>query len=64
LKICWLLGNYLTNKKITAIAKKQRYYRKVEERIFIWRANCKILFTEELSHGMKIAGVEIINSFL
>ena len=27
-------------------------------------ANCKILFTEDLSHGMKIAGIEIINPFL
>ena len=27
-------------------------------------ANCKILFTEDLSHGMKIASIEIINPFL
>jgi predicted nucleic acid-binding protein len=24
---------------------------------------CKVLFTEDLSHGMKIAGVEIVNPF-
>ncbi len=27
------------------------------------RANCKILFTEDLSHGMRIAGIEIVNPF-
>ena len=27
------------------------------------RAGCKILFTEDLSHGMKIAGIEIVNPF-
>ncbi|AMM40220.1 twitching motility protein PilT [Candidatus Desulfofervidus auxilii] len=27
------------------------------------RAVCKILFTEDLSHGMKIAGIEIVNPF-
>jgi len=28
------------------------------------RAGCKILFTEDLSHGMKIEGIEIVNPFL
>ncbi|MCU4137962.1 MAG: putative nucleic acid-binding protein [Thermodesulfobacteria bacterium] len=28
------------------------------------KANCKILFTEDLSHGMKIVGIEIVNPFL
>jgi len=27
------------------------------------RAGCKILFTEDLSHGMEIAGIEIVNPF-
>ncbi len=27
------------------------------------KAGCKILFTEALSHGMKIAGIEIVNPF-
>jgi len=28
------------------------------------RAGCKILFTEDLSHGMRIEGIEIVNPFL
>jgi len=28
------------------------------------KANCKILFTEDLSHGMKIDSIEIVNPFL
>lgn len=27
------------------------------------RGSCKVLFTEDLAHGMKIEGVEIINPF-
>ncbi len=27
-------------------------------------ASCKIIFTEDLSHGMKIEGVEIVNPFV
>ncbi len=27
-------------------------------------ASCKIIFTEDLSHGMKIEGVEIVNPFI
>lgn len=28
------------------------------------RGDCRIIFTEDLSHGMKIEGVEIVNPFL
>lgn len=28
------------------------------------RGDCRIIFTEDLSHGMKIEGIEIVNPFL
>ena len=49
------------HKKISAIAKKTEVFLKDgKEKIY---AGCKVLFTEDLSHGMKIAGVEIVNPF-
>jgi len=51
---------------LEGIAIKRRYKISFWDALIVAAASyagCKVLFTEDLSHGMKIAGVEIVNPF-